>query len=66
MSSTSAVWTRECQECGHKQKAKKPDATKPMTDSYANSKCRKCKSMGLDHGRMMSEVEELSWAGWED
>lgn len=44
------AWIRTCQECGHKQTAKPPDPNKELTDSYRNSKCRKCKSEGLDYG----------------
>jgi len=44
-------WVRKCQECGHIQSAVKPDPEKPMTDSYANSKCRRCKSEALDYGQ---------------
>lgn len=41
-------WVRKCQECGHKQAAKEPSL--PLTESYRNSKCRKCKSEALDYG----------------
>lgn len=43
-------WYRTCQECGHKQNCKEPDQTKELTNSYRNSKCRKCKSEALDFG----------------
>ncbi len=45
-----AIWIRTCQECGHEQKAKPPNEQKELTDSYLNSKCRKCKSESLDYG----------------
>ena len=41
------MWYRTCQECGHVQTAIEP---KKLTDSYRNSKCRKCKSEALDYG----------------
>lgn len=44
-------WVRTCQECGHIQKAIKPSNDKEITNSYANSKCRKCKSEALDYGK---------------
>lgn len=43
------AWIRTCQACGHVQSAIKP-AHGTLTDSYANSKCRKCKSEALDYG----------------
>ena len=48
-------WIRTCQECGNEQKAKEPDSQKDLTDSYRNSKCRKCKSTSLDYGREDSQ-----------
>jgi hypothetical protein len=42
-------WMRTCQECGHQQKTKKP--AEPITDSYRNSVCCKCKSPALDYGK---------------
>ena len=42
-------WVRTCQECGHVQTAKPPAL--PLTDSYRNSVCRKCKSAALDYGK---------------
>lgn len=42
------MFTRQCQECGHRQSAKKP--TGDLTDSYRNAKCRKCRSPALDYG----------------
>lgn len=44
------VWTRECQECGFIQKAVKPKEGE-LSNSYAYSKCRKCKSEALDYGK---------------
>ena len=43
-------WIRTCQECGNRQKATKPKPGE-LTDSYANSKCRKCHSPALDYGK---------------
>lgn len=42
------IFCRECQECGHIQKAKDPQHK--ITTSYERSKCRKCKSESLDYG----------------
>lgn len=39
---------RTCQECGHKQKDRKPQGE--LKDSYLNRKCKKCKSEALDYG----------------
>jgi hypothetical protein len=52
-----ARWVRKCQECGHIQSAIKPDPEKELTDSYRNSKCRRCKSEGLDYGQEMKSAE---------
>jgi len=46
----NSKWIRTCQECGHKQTAKQPAYGEPISDSYANSKCRRCKSEALDYG----------------
>jgi ribosomal protein L40E len=43
------MWIRTCQECGHKQPSKPPREYKG--DSWQDTKCRKCGSMGLDYGR---------------
>jgi hypothetical protein len=48
-------WYRTCQECGNKQRAKRPDLNHELTNSYANSKCRKCKSEALDYGKTYME-----------
>ncbi len=48
---------RTCQECGHKQKAKPPNPNKELTDSYRNSKCKKCHSEALDYGSFDSPEE---------
>lgn len=53
-------WVRTCQECGHKQKATKPDPDKELTDSYRNSKCRKCKSESLDYGKEKDHENQTS------
>jgi hypothetical protein len=44
------VWSRKCNECGHRQTAKKPSDQRDLSDAYRNSKCRKCQSEGLDYG----------------
>jgi hypothetical protein len=51
------VWVRTCQECGFKQTTDLPPIGK-MTDSYANRKCRKCKSEALDYGKWVKEAEK--------
>lgn len=48
-------WYRTCQECGHKQKAQEPNHHKELTDSYRNSKCKRCKSEALDYGKWRLE-----------
>jgi hypothetical protein len=53
------AWKRTCQECGHIQSAKEPDHTKDLTDSYRNSKCKKCKSEALDYGN--DDVGDPDW-----
>lgn len=45
----TSPWFRTCQACGHVQTAIKPAQDEP-SDSYRNSKCRKCKSEALDYG----------------
>lgn len=50
-------WYRTCQECGHEQRAKQP-AQGELTNSYANSKCRKCGSMALDYGKIKTDDTE--------
>lgn len=52
------TWLRTCQECGNKQKAIKPDTTKELTNSYRNSKCKKCKSESLDYGSEHTSMKE--------
>lgn len=60
MPNDNTPWIRTCQECGHEQSAKKPDTTRELTNSYRNSKCRKCGSEGsLDYGKYSSEDWEL-------
>ena len=44
-------WVRCCQECGHVQRAKEPDSGKELSASYANAKCKRCKSEALDYGK---------------
>lgn len=52
------VWTRTCQECGHKQKDKEPDHNKELTVAYTERKCKKCGSIGLDYGTYPTDVEQ--------
>lgn len=48
---------RTCQECGHVQVNKDPSAMKG--DSWRETKCRKCKSVGsLDYGYSNDEVPD--------
>jgi predicted Zn-ribbon and HTH transcriptional regulator len=54
---TYEQWIRTCQECGYKQKAIKPSQEKELTDSYRNSKCRKCRSEALDYGKFVSSSQ---------
>lgn len=49
------IWYRTCQECGHKQNTKPPNSDKELTSSYRNSKCKNCKSEGLDYGTYESQ-----------
>ncbi len=56
-------WYRTCQECGHEQTAIEPDSKKPLTDSYRNSKCRKCKSPALDYGTHKTDLEDDNCVG---
>lgn len=46
-------WIRTCQECGHRQEAKRPDTYKG--ESWRELKCKKCKSPALDYG---NDVED--------
>lgn len=48
-------WIRTCQECGHTQVDIQPVYGQPLTDSYANRKCKKCKSEALDYGKEVDE-----------
>ena len=43
------MWARKCQECGHIQAATQPKSG-ASTQSYLNSKCRRCHSEALDYG----------------
>jgi hypothetical protein len=60
MNSTTTKWYRTCQECGHKQYCQPPNRSKELTDSYRNSKCRKCGSEGsLDYGTYESNMNDM-------
>jgi hypothetical protein len=48
---TMSKWARTCQECGHVQRTLPPATPSNISDTYANAKCRKCKSPALDYGR---------------
>ena len=43
-------WVRRCQECGAKGFYTKPN-TDNKSESWRNTKCRKCKSEALDFGK---------------
>jgi hypothetical protein len=48
-SSPTKSWIRTCQECGSTQRYKSPhDYT---TDSWTETKCKKCHSIALDYGK---------------
>jgi hypothetical protein len=57
ISSEIPRWVRVCQECGHIQSAIQPSPEKELSDSYRNSKCRKCKSESLDYGKLKYSAE---------
>lgn len=42
------IYTRLCQECGHRQESK--PCVEYKGDSWQDKLCRKCKSSGLDYG----------------
>ena len=45
------MFTRTCQECGHKQPAKDPATYKDQTkEAWRDVKCTKCGSAALDYG----------------
>lgn len=50
-------WMRECQECGNKQEDNIPNEV--MSFSYANRKCKKCKSESLDYGSYEKAENEI-------
>lgn len=52
-------WIRTCQACGHRQVT--APAPKPMTTSYENSRCRKCKSEALDYGSEQDDDQEADY-----
>ena len=56
----TGAWYRTCQECGHEQLAKEPSLSRPLPDSYANAKCKKCKSTALDYGTV--KTDQFDWA----
>lgn len=46
-------WIRTCQECGHKQKDKKPEDGS-LKNIYTERGCKKCKSPALDFGKWVA------------
>lgn len=42
------LYTRQCQECGHRQESK--PCIEYTGDSWRDKLCKKCKSAGLDYG----------------
>jgi len=56
---TKGKFYRTCQECENIQEAKEPKPGE-ITNSYANSKCKKCKSESLDYGSIFNN------RGWDD
>lgn len=57
------MFSRKCQECGHRQSARDPRTTKTgrPSEAYLNAKCRHCDSMALDFG---SDAYTISANGW--
>lgn len=54
---------RTCQECGHKQEDKQPDRSKELPTSYAERRCKKCRSSGsLDYGSEKPDAEDVKIA----
>lgn len=49
-------WVRTCQECGHKQDSKVPPTDSQAYARYAEAKCGKCKSTGLDYGKWVPSL----------
>ena len=42
------LYTRKCQECGHRQESK--PCAEYKGDSWQDKPCKKCGSLGLDYG----------------
>lgn len=58
------TYTRQCQECFRRQKAKDPDTYKDAEkEAWRDVKCKMCGSDALDYG---SEAYELLNGKWED
>lgn len=54
-------WIRTCQECGYQQIAKPPETyVDKGHERWRELKCKRCKSMGLDYGRLREEGEQLN------
>lgn len=45
---SSDLYTRKCQECGHRQESK--PCIEYKSDAWQNTPCRKCSSESLDYG----------------
>lgn len=42
------LYTRKCQECGHRQESK--PCVEYKSDAWRDTLCKKCRSPGLDYG----------------
>jgi hypothetical protein len=42
------LYTRKCQECGHRQESK--PCVEYSSDAWTQTKCKKCHSESLDYG----------------
>lgn len=51
-------WIRTCQECGNKQSSSPPPAYSSSYALYAEAKCKKCTSRGLDFGKWVEDKPE--------
>ena len=59
--SSPKVFIRTCQECGNQQADIDPDRgiSQTLWNAYRDRKCRKCKSQGLDYGKLNSEMTDV-------
>ena len=58
-------WFRKCQECGHRQRDKRPPVKQTEYDHWAEHICKKCKSASLDYGNERNS-ESLGTIAKED